>query len=128
MVRGFLTDRFYVYGDRGSFESAQLPTGKPILFESESGPLGPGQRGRRVTQHEIDIPDLSEYVEGEFKTYVRELNCKRGILVAHEFIRSIAEGRQPEVDANRAANWTAASLCAHESAMQKGEKVAVPQI
>ena len=46
--------------------------------------------------------------------------------LVHEFVRSIVEGRPPAVDAARAANWTAAGLCAHESAMRQGEGVPIP--
>jgi len=44
----------------------------------------------------------------------------------HEFVRSIVEGRRPAIDAVTAANWTAAGVCAHESAMQGGAEVEVP--
>ena len=39
---------------------------------------------------------------------------------------SIAEGRKPWIDAVTAANWTAAGICAHESAMQGGAEITVP--
>lgn len=44
----------------------------------------------------------------------------------HEFVRSIVEGRKPWIDEVTAANWTAAGISAHESAMQDGREVAVP--
>ena len=37
MVRDFLTDRFYIYGDKLGFESAQIKGEKPIIFEAEHG-------------------------------------------------------------------------------------------
>ena len=43
--------------------------------------------------------------------------------LAHEFLRSIVEGRRPSVDEQRSANWTAVGLCAHASAMQGGVAV-----
>ena len=46
--------------------------------------------------------------------------------LAHEFVRSIIEDRPPAIDAVTAANWTAVGICAHESAMRGGARVAVP--
>ena len=45
----------------------------------------------------------------------------------HEFVRAIAEGRKATVDAGTAANWTMTGVCAHESAMRGGERIAIPQ-
>ena len=127
MVRPHLTDRFYIYGDRLGFESAQISGGKPIVFEAESGPLLPGQRGREATTRHRDVPDLSEYVTDAFTEYVRRAQFNQGVLLVHEFIRSIIENRPPSIDVNTAANWTAAGTKAHESAMQGGEKVVIPR-
>ncbi|HEY3290216.1 MAG TPA: gfo/Idh/MocA family oxidoreductase, partial [Anaerolineae bacterium] len=46
--------------------------------------------------------------------------------LVHEFISSIVERRKPLIDAVTAANWTAAGICAHESAMQGGAEITVP--
>ena len=45
--------------------------------------------------------------------------------MVHEFVRSIVERLQPWIDAITAANWTAAGICAHESAMAGGREVLV---
>jgi predicted dehydrogenase len=127
MARQFLVDRFYIYGDKLGFESAQVAGGKPIAFEAQHGSLKPGQRGRRVTQREIDVPDVSEHVSDEFVEYANEASFKRGVLIAHEFIRSIIEERPPSIDVVKAANWTAAALLAHSSAMREGQKVQIPR-
>ena len=46
--------------------------------------------------------------------------------LVHEFVRSIVEARPPTIGAVTAADWTAAGICAHESAMQGGEAVIIP--
>jgi hypothetical protein len=46
--------------------------------------------------------------------------------MVHEFVRSIIEERAPRSDAITGANWTAAGICAHESAMAGGREVTVP--
>jgi hypothetical protein len=47
--------------------------------------------------------------------------------MVHEFVRSIVEGRRAAIDSRTAANWTAAGICAHESAMRGGENVTIPE-
>lgn len=47
--------------------------------------------------------------------------------LVHEFISSILEERKPRIDAELAANITAAGICAHESALKDGEAVIVPR-
>lgn len=46
--------------------------------------------------------------------------------LSHEFIMSIIEDRDPFPNAFTSANWTSAGLIAHESAMNNGEIVKVP--
>ncbi|WP_116953617.1 Gfo/Idh/MocA family protein [Jiangella endophytica] len=46
--------------------------------------------------------------------------------LAHEFVRSILEGRAPAIDEVTAANWTSVGICAHESAMNGGARVTIP--
>ncbi len=46
--------------------------------------------------------------------------------LVHEFVRSIVERRGPRIDAVKAAHWTAAGICAHESALRGGTEVEVP--
>jgi hypothetical protein len=47
--------------------------------------------------------------------------------MVHEFVRSMVERRQPWINAVTAANWTAAGICAHESAMAGGREVVIPE-
>jgi predicted dehydrogenase len=46
--------------------------------------------------------------------------------LAHEFIMSLAEDRDPLPDARQSANWTCVGLCAHESALSGGKIVKLP--
>ena len=47
--------------------------------------------------------------------------------MVHEFVSSIVEERQPWPDAITTAGWTAAGICAHESAMNGGKRIEIPQ-
>jgi hypothetical protein len=47
--------------------------------------------------------------------------------MTHEFIRAMVEGRESAVDAGTAANWTMTGICAHESAMNDGQRIQIPR-
>lgn len=46
--------------------------------------------------------------------------------LVHEFLSSIIENRKPAIDEITAADWTAAGVCAHQSAMRGGVRVEIP--
>jgi hypothetical protein len=46
--------------------------------------------------------------------------------MAHEFLMSIIEGRDPFPNAPQSANWTSVGILAHESALNGGELIRVP--
>ena len=46
--------------------------------------------------------------------------------LVNEFVRCIVEEREPLIDVYTAANWTAAGICGHLSAMKQGEGVEIP--
>jgi hypothetical protein len=46
--------------------------------------------------------------------------------LVQEFVAAIVEGRDSAVDAELAANYTCAGICAHESAMNGGKRVFIP--
>ena len=125
MARDFLTDRFYIYGDKIGFESPQTRADDPVIFEADAGPLREGQRGRGVKTKRVIVPDLADLVLKEIADYVRQSEIVRGIPLVHEFVRSIIEERSPSMDVITGANWTAAGICAHESAMRGGEAVTI---
>ena len=47
--------------------------------------------------------------------------------LAHEFVSALVEGREPFPNARQSANWTCVGLCAHQSALQGGALVKLPQ-
>lgn len=46
--------------------------------------------------------------------------------LVHEFVSSIVDNRTPRIDARTAATWTAPGICAHQSALQGGAEIKVP--
>jgi hypothetical protein len=47
--------------------------------------------------------------------------------MTHEFITSISDDRNPFPNAQQSANWTAVGILAHESAMQGGTTIKLPE-
>jgi hypothetical protein len=46
--------------------------------------------------------------------------------LAHEFVMSIIEDREPFPNAPQSANWTSVGILSHESAMKGGELMQIP--
>jgi len=47
--------------------------------------------------------------------------------LSHEWLMAIKENRESYADAGRAANWTMAGICAHDSAMKGGKRIDIPK-
>jgi predicted dehydrogenase len=132
-------ESFTVYGENACYEW-QMEDENPVLFRMS--PVVPGQKRTQTVERPepSDRADLlppsigcytKRFVYGEDE---RHLSFEQGgghhgshPHMVHEFVRSIVERRQPWIDAVTAANWTAAGICAHESAMAGGREVLVPK-
>lgn len=122
-------ESFDVYGDKLTFEWQQTRADEPVLFEGEDA-----QR--------VSVPDYADRLPEPIRRFTtagvydeehEHLSFQQGgghggshPHLAHEFVRSIAEGRKPVVDDEIAANWTCVGICAHESAMSGGQRVDLP--
>ena len=109
------------YGDRIGFEWPQVSGEKPVVFKAKPGPLDPGQRGRPTEVQRLDLPDFSDRLPAPLRGYGGPIPH-----LVHEFVQSALHDRPPATGATIAGNWTAAGICAHESAMRGGEGVDVP--
>ncbi|MFD2611472.1 Gfo/Idh/MocA family protein [Paenibacillus gansuensis] len=132
-------ESFNIYGEKASIEW-HMEDEEPLLFTM--GPLEES-RGRTIHTERIQPPARPDLLPEELAYYIThqdeldENNPHQSVLqgnghhgshphLVHEFVRSIVENRQPRIDAVTAANWTAAGICAHESAMQGGKVVEIP--
>lgn len=134
------TESFIVYGEDATYEWQQIEAEPPVVFRM--APLQP-HRGRPISVERIEPADRADLLPPEIARFTR-----RGVYDAsdphrsfeqggghggshphlvHEFVRSIVEDRPPAIDAVTAANWTAAGICAHMSAMNDGAEVIVPR-
>jgi predicted dehydrogenase len=122
-------ESFDVYGDRCSWEWSQVEDEDHALFEH-------GESVRRVK-----VPDTDDRLPQEIARYtLREQVLDRDHVsfvqgaghggshphLVHEFISSIVEDREPMPGVVQSADWTAAGICAHESALRNGERVMIP--
>jgi predicted dehydrogenase len=131
-------ESFVIYGEDACYEW-QMENEDPLLFRME--PVQPGHV-RPVTTSRPTPPDPLERLPEPIRKYTRRfvynnehshLSFEQGgghhgshPYLVHEFITSILEERSPWIDAVTAANWTAAGICAHESAIQGGKEIEVP--
>jgi predicted dehydrogenase len=132
-------ESFVVYGENACYEW-QMESENPVLFRMS--PVAPGST-RADTMERPEPPDRADLLPPTVGRFTRRfvygkdekhLSFEQGgghhgshPHMVHEFVRSIIERRRPWIDAVTAANWTAAGICAHESAMAGGREVVVPQ-
>lgn len=133
-------ETFSVYGDKMSFEW-QMENEDGYLFEM--GELKESSRGTPITATRIKPPSYEKYLPESLYQYTKYTeipdpeNPQSTMIkgtghhgahphLVHEFVGSIVENRLPAIDAVKASNWTAAGICAHESAMKDGAEVCVP--
>jgi predicted dehydrogenase len=123
-------ESFDVYGTQASFEWEQLAGEKPVLYSGfeDATRVEVPDFGRRLPKEIAPYTIHGVYDEEHAHTSFVQGAGHGGSHphLAHEFITAILEGRESSVDARRAANWTMAGICAHESAMNGGRRVEVP--
>ncbi|MGC0273161.1 Gfo/Idh/MocA family protein [Pseudactinotalea sp. Z1739] len=137
---------FTVYGSKASVEWPVVEKDRPLTYELQD--LDPhqadtGLRGRRSHTGELEIDDGTELLPEPLRRFVDRYEvvpADGGIPIwksaehggshphlVHEFISSIIDERPPLIGPVTAAEWTAPGICAHESAMNDGLRIAVPQ-
>lgn len=124
-----------VYGSKQAFEWP--------LIEGEPAVLHTAKRPEPEIPQRVEVPDFARLLpEG-----IREFTTK-GVYdmaenehlsftqggghggshphLAHEFLRALAEDRDPWPNARQSANWTCVGILAHESALAGGERRDLP--
>ena len=140
-ARGY-TESFNVYGEKATFEWEQIEEEPPVVFRMQPVVTHWG-RGNDITTERLDVPDRQDLLPPEIARFTQrgvydETQAHLSFLqggghggshphLVHEFVSSIIEERQPFPDALTTAAWTAAGICAHESAMKGGARVEIPQ-
>jgi predicted dehydrogenase len=123
-------ESFDVYGSKKTFEWQQLEHEQPVVFT--------GEDGKRV-----GVPDYAHLLPEPIRQFTTKgvydssenvhLSFKQGSghggshpHMAHEFVTSILEDRDPFPNAIQSANWTSVGILAHESALKGGELIKLP--
>ncbi|MER8786038.1 Gfo/Idh/MocA family oxidoreductase [Mesorhizobium sp. M1006] len=119
------TAAFTVYGEDAAFEWQQIEEEAPVLFRLSK--LGEFPGARRSEAERISLPSFSHLLPAELIQFADGYNGGAYPHLVHEFVRSIVENRRPSIDEVAAANWTAPGICAHDSAIQGGAAVYIPQ-
>lgn len=122
-------ESYDVYGTKESFEWEQLQDEEHVLFDG-------GENAVRVNVPDTDellIPEIASFTKREKIDDPNHVSFLQGAghggshpHLVQEFVAAIVEGRDSAVDAALAANYTCAGICAHESAMKGGVRVAIP--
>lgn len=122
-------ESFTVYGEDACYEW-QMEHDDPVLFRQNGSTERPIPRDRDDLLPDSIQRYTKRFVYGEDENH---LSFEQGgghhgshPHLVHEFVRSIVEKRKPWIDEVRSADWTAAGICAHESAIRGGEAVPIP--
>lgn len=125
-------ESFDVYGSKASFEWTLVEHELSVVHYDE-------------TPKKVEIPDFAKLLPSEIQHFttkgVYSLEEEQHLSfiqggghggshphLANMFIDACRGTRAPLPDAEASANWTMVGICAHESAMKGGERVAIPKL
>ena len=122
-------ESFDVYGDKLSWEWSQIEDEGNVQFDG-------GESARRFEVPDTDkllSEDIAKYTLREQIVDADHVSFIQGAghggshpHMVQEFITSIIEGREPMPNAVQSADWTAAGICAHESALKGAVRIEIP--
>ncbi len=125
-------ESFDVYAEKKSFEWSLVEDAGHILHSGEK-------------PEKVEIPDYAHRLPEEIQSFTtggvyggedgeEHLSFTQGgghggshPHLVHEFISALMEGREPYPNARQGANITCSGILSHESALQGGEKVMLPE-
>ncbi|GAC1516915.1 MAG: Gfo/Idh/MocA family oxidoreductase [Gemmatimonadaceae bacterium] len=124
-------ESFDVYGTERSFEWEQTAGEGPVVYSGfeDAERIGVPDYGSRLPAEIAAFTQAGVYDEQNEHTSFVQGGGHGGSHphLVHEFVSAIREKRRASVDAATSANWTMTGVCAHQSAMNGGTRVAIPQ-
>ena len=124
-------ESFDVYGTEGSFEWEQKIGEGPVLYSGfeDAERVEVPDYGHRLPDEIAPFTTGGVYDEEHEHTSFIQGGGHGGSHphLVHEFVSALLEGRKPVGHGAEAANWTLTGICAHESAMKGGERMAIPE-
>jgi len=129
-------ESFDAYGSKKSYEWPLIEGEKPVIHTAKKPEPEIPQR--------VDVPDYGHLLPEEIAPFTQagvydaEDSAHLSFIqggghggshphLAHEFVSSIVEEREPYPNAVQSANWTCVGLLAHESSMNGGEMKKLPE-
>ncbi len=125
-------ESFDVYGSKQSFEWG--------LVEGDEHVIHTAKKPENEIPSRINIPDFAHLLPPEIRRFTKTIQDEKHLSflqggghggshphMVHEFVTALAEDREPWPNAVKSANWTCVGICAHESAMNGGERVRLPE-
>jgi predicted dehydrogenase len=128
-------ESFEVYGSKKSFEWPLIEHDDPILHTAK--------KPEPEIPQKVKVPDYARLLPEPVRMFTTKgvydlqehthLSFVQGAghggshpHLAHEFLRALAEDRDPFPNAVQSANWTCTGILAHESALKGGELTRLP--
>jgi len=127
-------ESFDVYGTKKSFEWT--------LVENEPHVIHTAKKPEPEIPEKIEVPDYAHLLPAEIQKFTlpaeihdaEHLSFVQGgghggshPHMVHEMVSALQDDREPWPNAVTSANWTCVGICAHESAMNGGEVVKLPE-
>src|SRR5262249_20460414 len=120
-----------VYGTKKSFEWT--------LIEGEEHTLHTAKRPEPEIPERVTVSDFAHLLPAEIRRFTRSIQDAEHLSflqgaghggspphLGHEFVSALVENREPWPNAVQSANWTCVGICAHQSALQGGTIVKLP--
>jgi predicted dehydrogenase len=124
-------ESFDVYGSRKSFEWS--------LVEGEEHVLHTAKKPEAEQPERVVVPDFAHLLPEEIRGFTTAIQDPEHLSfiqgaghggshphLVHAFISAVIQDHDPWPNAVDGANWTCVGICAHQSALQKGEIVPLP--
>jgi predicted dehydrogenase len=129
-------ESFDAYGSKKSYEWPLIEGEKPVIHTAK--------KPEPEIPDRVDVPDYGHRLPKEIQSFTQagvydaedqaHLSFIQGAghggshpHLAHEFVDSIANDREPYPNAVTSANWTCVGLLAHESSMNGGKIMKLPE-
>lgn len=126
-------ESFDVYGTKRSFEWS--------LVEHEPHVIHTAKKPEPEIPEKVQVPDFAHLLPKEIQKFTlpSEIHDSEHLSfiqggghggshphLVNEFVSALLENREPRPNAVTSANWTCVGICAHQSALQGGEIVRLP--
>lgn len=125
-------ESFNVYGTKKSFEWT-LVEGQPHILHTAKKP-------EPEIPEPVVVPDYAHLLPEPIRPFTRSIQDPEHLSfiqgaghggshphLVHEFVTALVQNRDPWPNAVQSANWTCVGLCAHQSALQGGKPVRLPE-